>query len=74
MRQVYIISIFEKKLQGICSSSSSSSFLVSFIYFVGERVGKGQRERERGRERIPSRLRAVSKEPGVGLDLTYVRS
>ena len=31
-------------------------------------AGKSQRERER--ERIPSRLRGVSTEPKVGLDLT----
>ena len=33
-------------------------------------VAEGQRERERKRERIPSRLRTVSTEPNVGLDLT----
>ena len=32
------------------------------------RVGEGQRERDR--ERIPSRLCAVSMEPDVGLELT----
>ena len=31
-------------------------------------VGEGQRERER--ERIPSRLRTVSAEPDAGLELT----
>ena len=31
-------------------------------------IGEGQRER--GGERIPSRLRAVSAEPEVGLELT----
>ena len=43
-----------------------------FIYFEREcarvhaQMGEGQRER--GRERTPSRLRAVSIEPHVGLD------
>ena len=31
---------------------------------------KGQRERERERQRIPSRLCTVSVEPDVGLELT----
>ena len=31
--------------------------------------GEGQRERERGRERIPSRLHTVSAEAEAGLDL-----
>ena len=31
--------------------------------------GGGQAERERGRERIPSRLQAVSTGPDAGLDL-----
>ena len=31
---------------------------------------EGQRERERGRERIPSRLSTVSVESAVGLELT----
>ena len=39
-----------------------------FIYFEGERSGEGQRER--GSERIPSRLCAISREPDVGLELT----
>ena len=40
------------------------------MYFVieRERVGKGQRER--GRERIPSRLHTDSTEPDTGLELT----
>ena len=33
-------------------------------------AGEGQREGERGKERIPSRLFAVSAEPDKGLDLT----
>ena len=37
-----------------------------FVYFERERVGKGQRERER--EGIPGRLRAVIV-PNVGLKL-----
>ena len=42
------------------------SFFFKFIYF--ER--RGRAERERGRERIPSRLHTVSAEPNVGLELT----
>ena len=38
-----------------------------FIYFERE---EGQRERERGGERIPSRLHAVSAEPDTGLEST----
>ena len=36
--------------------------------------GGAERERERGRERIPSRIRAVSAEPDVGLDPTTLGS
>ena len=51
-------------------------FIVSTLfkgyYFEREResthASGGGAERERGRERIPSRLRAVSREPDVGLD------
>ena len=31
---------------------------------------QGEAERERGRERIPSKLHAVSTEPDMGLNLT----
>ena len=44
-----------------------------FIYFeIGrEKASQGtERERERWRERIPSRTRAVSTEPDMGLELT----
>ena len=45
-----------------------------FIYFERERerahVCQQGRGRERGKERIPSRLYTVSMEPNVGLDLT----
>ena len=50
------------------------TFIYLFIYFQKEsahahmHVCKGGAER--GRERIPSRLRAVSTEPSVGLKLT----
>ena len=46
-----------------------------FMYFERERepvrvhASKGEAERERGRERIPSRLHAVSTELNVGLEL-----
>ena len=49
------------------------AFFFLFIHLFQERerervqAGRG---RERGRERIPSRLRAVSTEPDVGLELT----
>ena len=33
-------------------------------------MGKAERERERGRERIPSRLHTVSEEPDSALELT----
>ena len=39
-----------------------------FILRERARVGEGQKERER--ERIPSRLYAVSAKPNVGLELT----
>ena len=47
-----------------------------FIYLFGERgaggesVSRGGAERERGRERIPSRLCPVNTEPHKGLELT----
>ena len=40
-----------------------------FIFEIDESAHRGG-AREGGRERIPSRLRAVSAEPSVGLDLT----
>ena len=43
-----------------------------FNYFEREgdyQWGMGQRERERGKERIPSSLHAVSTEPNLGLEL-----
>ena len=36
--------------------------------FIFERERAGEGQRERGRERIPSRLHAVSAEPNVGLE------
>ena len=45
-------------------------FFKAFIYFLESRKDGGRRGRERGRERIPSRLCAVSAEPEVGLDPT----
>ena len=49
------------------------SFL-KFIYFERDRDSvSGERVRERERERIPSRLRTVSAEPVVGLELTKPR-
>ena len=44
-------------------------FFLTFIYFW-EREHEQGRVRERGRQRIPSRLRAVRMEPGSELELT----
>ena len=41
-----------------------------FIYFERKRAHKQGRGRERRRERISSRLHAVSTEPDMGLNLT----
>ena len=49
-------------------------FYFSFIYFERERVSMSGQGGERGRERVPSRLHAVTAEPDVGLDLITVRS
>ena len=47
-------------------------FFFKFIYLFWERQTEqvGKRQRERGRERIPSRLHTTSAEPYVGLKLT----
>ena len=45
-------------------------FFLMFLFILRERVSAGEGQRERGRERIPSRLCAVSAEPDAGLDLT----
>ena len=47
----------------------SFSFLSLFIYF-GKRAQIREEQRERERERIPSRLHTVSTEPNAGLELT----
>ena len=41
-----------------------------FLVFIFEREHEWGRGRERGRQRIPRRLRAVSTEPDAGLALT----
>ena len=41
-----------------------------YLFWERERESKQRRGRERGRQRIPSRLHAVSAEPDVGLELT----
>ena len=41
-----------------------------FIYLFRENVGAQAGEGQGERERIPSRLRAISTEPDVGLNLT----
>ena len=43
---------------------------IFYLFILRERVCKLGRGRERERERIPSRLRAVSAEPSMGLELT----
>ena len=46
-------------------------FLKVYLFILRGRTEQGRgRERERGRERIPSRLCAVSTEADVGLDTT----
>ena len=45
-------------------------FFNGYLFILREREhASGSRGRERGRERIPSRLHAVSIEPGAGLEL-----
>ena len=44
-------------------------FFLTFIYLLRERESKQERGRERGGERIPSRLHAVSAEPNAELEL-----
>ena len=43
-------------------------FLCLFIYFERDGESTSREEAERGRDGIPSRLRAVSAEPSVGHD------
>ena len=45
-------------------------FVRVYIYFEKERKHEQGRGRERQRARIPSRLRTVSTEPHIGLELT----
>ena len=45
-------------------------FLSLLIYFERKSENKRGRGREKGKERIPSRLHAVSIEPKAGLELT----
>ena len=64
----------------VSSFSFSSKYFINFfvlffsLYFEIERgrkrVWAGEGKRERGRERMASRLLTVSTEPNVGLDLT----
>ena len=64
------------KQQGVMKEIAFHFFLSLFIYFEGESLGTGAHELERGkvrdreRDRIPSRLHAVSTEPNTGLDIT----
>ena len=46
-------------------------FKCLFIYFEREGEHKRWREEKGERDRIPSRLRVVSTEPNVGLNLTH---
>ena len=45
-------------------------FFWSLFIYLWEREHKQRRGRERGRQKIPSRLHTVSSEPNVGLELT----
>ena len=49
---------------------SYNAFVFKFIYFERKRESRGRDREKRGKERIPSRLHAVSTEPDAGLDLT----
>ena len=49
---------------------SGPFFLSLLIYFERKSENKRGRGREKGKERIPSRLHAVSIEPKAGLELT----
>ena len=46
------------------------SFIFKCLFFERERKSRGGAERERGRQRIPSRLCANSREPHAGLEPT----
>ena len=43
---------------------------LKFIYLEREKETAGEAQRQRGRERIPSRLCSVNTEPNMGLELT----
>ena len=61
---------FKKTYGGTYSVRGVIPFFLTFIYLFereSEQVSKGGAEKEG--EGIPSRLHAVSMEPGVGLDL-----
>ena len=60
---VCVIFIFHSQIEKI--------FLLNFILFLRETetAQVGERQRERGKERIPSRLHAASTEPNAGLEL-----
>ena len=64
MRHLYVTGIAKIKRPDI----TKSFFFFLSLVFERERAVEGQRERER--ERIPSRLCTVSAESGVGLELT----
>ena len=72
---------FSVNYKGICTYSFNTCLFIPYlasalfyffknVYFWREREHKPWRGRERGRERIPSRLHAVSTEPSMGLKLT----
>ena len=50
--------------------SITPPFCLKFIYFERESQREWERDRDRRRETIPSRLHAVSTEPNAGLELT----
>ena len=47
-------------------------FFFKFVYFESKSVGMEGAERERVKERIPSRFCTVSREPDGGLDLRHL--
>ena len=64
--------LFSTKMGFVLSLSENLSIWIFFfnVYFILRETENEQgRGTERGRERIPSRLRAVSTEPDMGLEL-----
>ena len=45
-------------------------YFLSYLFILTQTECEWERDRERGREEIPSRLRTVSTEPDMGLGFT----